>query len=64
MKQLFTSILNGVLLFAAFYLIGAFVNSNFNISTWSLEARALVGVAGGLLSIVLIIVSYDIQKNY
>ena len=63
MKQLFKAILHGVLLFTAFYLIGAFVNSNFNITTWSMDARVLVGVLGGFLSISLTLASYH-SDNY
>jgi len=58
MKQLFKSILHGALLFAAFYLIGAFVNSNLDINTWSFDARVLVGILGGALSIILTLASY------
>jgi hypothetical protein len=63
MKQLFKAILHGALLFTAFYLIGAFVNSNFNITTWSMDARVLVGVLGGFLSIALTLASYHLD-NY
>ena len=63
MKDLFKSILHGVLLFTAFYLIGAFVNSDFNINTWTLDARVLVGVVGGALSIILTLASYQ-SNNY
>lgn len=63
MKQLFKSILHGVLLFTSFYLIGAFVNSDFNIVNWSQDARVLVGVLGGFLSIALTLASYHLD-NY
>ena len=63
MKRLFISLLHGGLLFAAFYLMGAFVNSNLDINTWSLDARVLTGVLGGFLSIALTLASYH-SDNY
>lgn len=58
MKQIFKSILHGALLFTAFYLIGAFVQAEPNITKWSMDARILVGVLGGFLSIALTLASY------
>jgi hypothetical protein len=63
MKQLFKAILHGALLFTVFYLIGAFVQAEPNITNWSFDARVLVGVLGGFLSIALTLASYH-SDNY
>ena len=42
----------GVLTAIAFYLVGAFVFSGFDISTWPEDGRMLDGVVGGFFSAV------------
>lgn len=51
MKNIITSILAGVISFVLFYLIGAFVQTSFDITKWSESARVLVGSFGGIVSI-------------
>jgi len=48
MKKELKTILVGFFVFALFYLVGSFVESDFNIKNWEPGARALVGIYGGI----------------
>lgn len=65
MKTLITSTLSGILSFLIFYLLGAFVQASFDISIWSIDARILVGILGGSISIIIMlaIIIHEITKN-
>ena len=51
-KPLLLGLFAGILLFFACYLFGSFAQASFNISQWSGEARILIALIGGLISIV------------
>jgi hypothetical protein len=50
-KTIINSILSGALVFLIFYLLGAFVQTSFNILQWSQNARGVVGIIGGFFSL-------------
>lgn len=57
MKQL-KGIIYGFSLFIAFYLVGAFIMTDFNIAHWTEAARVLVGVIGGGCGITITLTYY------
>lgn len=60
MQQL-KNLINGILVFIFFYLIGSFIEVSFDISKWSPDARFLIGVFGALSSAVVFLI--DTIKN-
>ena len=57
MKKL-NGIIAGFAFFIAIYLIGAFIEIDFNIATWTEPARILVGLLGGGCGITIALVYY------
>lgn len=53
----------GVCLFAMFYLIGSFIEASFNINIWQQITRGIIGAAGGVFTIMLTIMHYDLSKK-
>jgi hypothetical protein len=54
---------SGIVVFLIIYLIGAFIQVSFDISTWSIDARILVGTLGGLLSFVRMVITSIFTLN-
>lgn len=50
MKKIFKTISIGALVFAFFYLLGAFYNASFDISIWNPSSRFAISLFGGCFS--------------
>lgn len=50
MKKIFKTISIGALVFAFFYLLGAFYNASFDISIWTPPSRFAISLFGGYFS--------------
>lgn len=62
MKRLIIGILCSALAFALFYFLGAFAQASFDISKWSADARIIVAVFGGFLSLLTLLMT--IMNDY
>lgn len=63
MKKVIIGVIIMTVLFSLFYLMGAFVETSFNIALWNEMTRYMVGVMGGIASILLACAFVDINKN-
>ena len=63
MQILLKSLFYGALAFTLVYLIGAFIQADFNIHNWDEAARVLIGTFGGIFAIVVIGASIQIQSD-
>jgi hypothetical protein len=62
-KNLIICILSGALVFLLFYLLGAFVQTSFNIREWSESTRGVVAIMGGFFSITVMSVMMIYKSN-
>lgn len=63
MQILLKSLFFGALAFTLVYLIGVFIQADFNIRNWDEAARVLVGIFGGGCAIVITGASIQIQSD-
>ncbi len=63
MKKIIVGVIIMTVLFSLFYLMGAFVETSFNIALWNEMTRGVVGVFGAMVSMVLACAFVDINKN-
>ena len=55
MKKFILATIAGLYSFALWYIIGAFYSTSFDITSWSVETRAVISMFGGLTSFITII---------
>lgn len=58
MKKIFKTIGIGILVFAFFYLLGAFHNTSFDISIWTPSSRFAISLFGGCFSALSMVVFF------